>query len=84
MAALRRLLTSLVPKLVESLHIKITHRFNEPTFIKTLYASVSMTKIKSIEVLISNELTKLDYQLSGEDFAGYIKRCKNVIEGTEK
>lgn len=80
--ALRRLLTSLVPEFEELPPTKITHTFNEPTFIKTSNPSIPMTKIKAIDALISVKLTKMDYQMRGEDFVGYI--LKNVVEGTEK
>lgn len=60
---------------------KITHPFNNPTFIKTRNPLV-MAKIKSINVTISKTLEIIEEEFKGEDMVGHI--LKNVIEGSVK
>ena len=82
-ATLQHLFNSLVPKGFEELPpTNLTHAFDKPTFIALQDARFSRMKLKAIEVSISKKLTKIEYQLKGEDFVGYI--LKNVIDGTER
>lgn len=82
MNTLQYLLTSLVPKLKDLPPARQKYTFDKPTFVQTQDTLIPRMKIKAIDVLISNQLTKMEYQLKGEDFVGYI--LKNVIEGTER